>query len=370
MSDNQRILIYRIGQLGDSMVALPAVWAVRDHFSGAHLALLTDGYASGRPPTMIDLLPERLAFDEVIYYQPDPTGGIPWGMLKVLPRLRAARFDALVYLAPRRRPAKQVWRDLAYFRLAGIKQFFAHRGFTDLPPRVPGQPLPFVEHEADHLLSRLEVTGIPVPPLAERRLDLRFSAEELAAARGWLAAQLPAEHVGRVIGVGPGSKMPAKVWPEDRFVELVRALIGEPGIYPVVLGGPELEGLGKRLIAAWGRGINGAGRLGIRQAAAVLSHCRLFVGNDTGTMHLAAGANTPCVAIFAAIEWPGKWYPYGRGHRVLRQSVSCEGCRLVECVEHQMECLKAITVEDAVVACRTALSESATQAPATGCRAV
>ncbi len=306
---------------------------------------------------MRDLLPQGALFDEVILYEADSAGTDPWKVLKLLPRLRRARFDTLVYLAPRGRKRWQVWRDLAFFRLAGITHIAGHRGFAPLPPRVPGSPLPFVGHETDHLLSRLALSGIPVPPPEERRMDLRLSGEELAAARGWLVSQFAADRLGKLIGVGPGSKMPSKIWPEGRYIELVRVLVNELGVYPVVFGGLEVSALGDRLIAAWGCGVNAAGRLSVRQAAAALSHCEFFVGNDTGTMHLAAAVNTPCVGIFAAIEWPGKWYPYGRAHRVLRHSVACEGCHLFECIEHDMECLKQITVAEAVAACRAALTE-------------
>ena len=111
--------------------------------------------------------------------------------LKILSSLRQGRFDTLVYLAPRRRTRWQVWRDLALFRLAGITQFIGHRGFAPFPPRLPGRPLPFLEDEADHLLSRLALSGIPVPRPEERRIDLRLSGEELAAARAWLEANWP-----------------------------------------------------------------------------------------------------------------------------------------------------------------------------------
>ena len=288
-------------------------------------------------------------------------------LLKILPRLRQARFDTLVYLAPRRRTRWQIWRDLAFFRLAGITHFFGHRGFTPLPPRIPGSPLPFVEHEADYLLSRLALSGIPVPPPEERRIDLRLSGEELGAAHWWLGRELPPDQLGKLLGVGPGSYWPSKVWPEERYVEVVRALLNQPGVYPVIFGGPEVSALGNRLIAAWGCGLNAAGRLSVRQAAAALSHCKLFVGNDTGTMHLAAAVNTPCVAIYAAVDWPGRWYPYGPRHRVLRRSVPCEGCQLFECIEREMECLKQISVGNVVEACRAALAERGIRPVRPGC---
>src|SRR5205085_2524024 len=106
---------------------------------------------------------------------------------------------------------------------------------------------------------------------------------------------------------------------------------------------------------AWGTGTSAAGLLDVRTAAAVLARCRLFVGNDTGTLHLAAAAGTPCVGVFAAQDWPGRWQPYGLGHTVLRRPVPCEGCRLTVCTREGMRCLREITVEDVLAACRATL---------------
>ena len=75
-------------------------------------------------------------------------------------------------------------------------------------------------------------------------------------------------------------------------------------------------------------------------------------------MHLAASVATPCVAIFSARESPGRWEPYGHGHRVLRTEIDCAGCQLEECTERLNECLTAITVDQALEACLSVLSRS------------
>jgi ADP-heptose:LPS heptosyltransferase len=82
----------------------------------------------------------------------------------------------------------------------------------------------------------------------------------------------------------------------------------------------------------------------------MLERCALYVGNDTGTMHLAASVGTPCVAIFSARDNPGKWEPTGPGHIVLRHEVPCAGCMLETCVDNDLECLKAISVDEVLAA--------------------
>ena len=150
--------------------------------------------------------------------------------------------------------------------------------------------------------------------------------------------------------------MPAKRWPLGRFVEVGRALIDRFDICPITFGGVEDVDDSERLLAAWGRGFNAAGRLSLRAAAVALKHCLFYLGNDTGTMHLAASVGTRCVAIFSARDWPGRWHPYGSGHRVLRAMIDCEGCGLVECVSRKNECLARITAGHVLQACETVLT--------------
>ena len=203
-----------------------------------------------------------------------------------------------------------------------------------------------MEHEADHLLRRLSLGGIPVPPVGAAQFELELTEDEHRETGLWWDKNVSGNRIDRVVGFGPGSKWPSKVWPEERFLEVGHELIQSHNIFPVVFGGPENRELGSRLVGAWGRGANAAGELSVRQAAAALSRCRLYVGNDTGTMHLAAAVKTPCVAIMAAIDWPGHWDAYGTGHTVLRRSLPCAGCLLHVCEQEGMRCLKEISVAE------------------------
>jgi ADP-heptose:LPS heptosyltransferase len=92
--------------------------------------------------------------------------------------------------------------------------------------------------------------------------------------------------------------------------------------------------------------LNLCGVLSARVSAAVLARASVFIGHDSGPMHLAAVVGTPCVAIFSARELPGKWFPLGRNHEVLFRNVECAGCGLEECVTEQKRCIRGITVEE------------------------
>jgi ADP-heptose:LPS heptosyltransferase len=118
-----------------------------------------------------------------------------------------------------------------------------------------------------------------------------------------------------------------------------------------VFGGEEDRVIGDWLLERWGRGYNAAGSLGLRASLSAIKRCKMFFGNDTGTMHMAAAVSVPCVAIFSSRERPGLWFPHGEGHRVFRSQIECEGCGLVECIERQNECLKRIAVTEVLEAC-------------------
>lgn len=99
-----------------------------------------------------------------------------------------------------------------------------------------------------------------------------------------------------------------------------------------------------------GKVINLCGELAPRETAAVLRKAELFLGSDSGPMHLAAAAGVPCVIAFAARTRPGIWFPHGAANRVLYRNVDCAGCNLETCIEQKKKCLTSITVDDMLAA--------------------
>ena len=276
-------------------------------------------------------------------------------MAALLIAIRRKRFDTLVYLPPTNRTPGQVARDRLFFRLAGIRNFIGMSGFASLESKQLGRPMAVAPRESELLLQQLATSGLVVRTEDKLRMDLGLSREDEAPVLQWLAKLSP--DANRVwIAVGPGSKMPAKRWPLDRFRKVVGSLIEEFDIWPVVFGSEEDRVIGDWLLERWGRGYNAAGALDLRPAAAALKRCTLFLGNDTGTMHMAAAVDVPCVVTFSSRDHPGRWYPQGELHRVFRSPIECEGCLLIECIERQNECLKRISIVEVLDACRQILT--------------
>ena len=349
------ILVFRVGQLGDMLTALPAFWAVREHFKDARLTLLSDVQHGRKFVLAKDLFAGAGLFDDFMtytYHRSRLRKALSTAAL--LLDLRRRNFNKLVYLYPPERSVNDVERDRRFFRMAGITSMLGMDAECPLPVRSPNQPLPNSQLEVDMNLARLKSSGIPLPAPGMGRMDLNLGVPETRELEAWLALQI-SDGGRRWIGIGPGSKMPAKVWAEKNFEQCVASLIQRYDFWPVIFGGPEDRLVGARLIAAWKRGYCAAGDLSLRASALGLSRCKLYLGNDTGTMHLAASVKTSCTAIFSARDFPGRWNPYGVPYRVLRKQIDCEGCLLTECIERRNECLRAIGVDEVLAACEALL---------------
>ncbi|HEY5743251.1 MAG TPA: glycosyltransferase family 9 protein [Terrimicrobiaceae bacterium] len=350
-----RILVFRPGQLGDVLVALPALQAIRSHFKDARIILLSDrqqgkSWVVGKDildgTGLVDGFESYTVFDKRV-----TRIRIFLERARLWLKVREGGFDAVVYLAPSLRKPRQVIRDKVFFRSAGIQQLLGFSGFPF--PRRPSDSgfLAREPHEAELLLRRITQSGIKEGTATFR---LPIPNPRQMRARCWIERQTNA-HGKTWIAVCPGSKMPVKIWPEERFAEVVHHLIADFDIWPVVFGSIEEKVLAERLVTVWRRGTIASGQLGIQDGIEVMKRCRLFLGNDTGAMHMAVVAGIQCVSIFSARAPEGSWYPYGQGHVVFRKKVRCEGCMLNRCVKEEMKCILSISVDEVYEGCRALL---------------
>lgn len=359
------ILIFRLGALGDTLVAIPSFNAIRRHFPHAKITILGDAQSRANSVVASDLLLGSSLVDSFLLY-PVSRSRIgrffrPIRMLFLAWQLRRRRFDYLIYLAPSGRQPHQVSRDRRFFQLAGIRQQIG----MDVPMGLPSKqsrPLPKLAPEMGQLLSRLNASGIPAPPATPDTVALPIHDADIKAVEDWLH-NLPNDKGRPWVAVAPGSKMPAKRWPVDRYRDVVAKLIEQHDIWPVIFGGNEDRTVGDDLLRAWGRGYNAAGALSLRPSAAAIGRCKLYLGNDTGTMHLAAAASIPCVAIFSSRDFPGLWEPFGSQNTIFRTPIDCEGCMLQTCLERKMECISRITPHEVIDACASILHPAPSSRP-------
>lgn len=353
------IFLFRIGQLGDTVCALPSIKAIRDRYATSKLYLVTDKHEESGFVSSWDILGPTGYFAGVVSYAVGLTGGRRLiDLVNVITSIRVKRPAVLFYLAPFPRSRGQVLRDHIFFRwLCGIREVHG----CDQEPQVEPYNLREVAqveclHEADRLLAVLRRAGLQVPEQGKATFDLPLDrGVQQRVDVIWSEVGLPKD--AGVVAMCPCSKMPSKRWPVERFLSVARSILSSyPQSHIVILGAKGerdvCDGISQQLGK---RATSLAGRLSVLEAAEVLNRSRIYLGNDTGLMHLAAATGTKCVVVFSARDRPGKWHPYGEGHVVLRYDVPCAGCMLQECIEQNMQCLKMISKEDVLAACHSLL---------------
>jgi ADP-heptose:LPS heptosyltransferase len=354
----QRVLIYRLGSLGDMVVALPALHLVARAFPDAERRLLTNLPVHAKAPAAQAVL-EGSGLVEGYFGYPVGTRSV-WELLKLWWVVRRWRPEVAVYLAAAR-GVEVAKRDARFLRLCGVNRIVGlpvteamQRNFygaeTDAACKMNWEP------EAERLArSVVELGDAKAGDAAS--WDLRLSEAERTEAE----RQIGAEALRlRPVAVSVGTKVQAKDW----GVENWRALLGEmakamPGRPLLLMGAAEESAASEYAATEWRAGggavVNLCGRLNPRESAAALERAELFVGHDSGPMHLAAAVGTPCVAVFAARNIPRQWFPVGKQHRVVYHWVECAGCGLETCVVQQKRCLTSITVDEVMEAVRQGL---------------
>ncbi|MFL6212867.1 MAG: glycosyltransferase family 9 protein [Blastocatellia bacterium] len=328
-------------------MSLPAMRAIRRAYPHHDLILLTDQHPGKGFVSSWEVLEATRLFARVLFYTPPAKGLKSWlPLLQLAHQIRQYRPEALFCLRdPHWNHAR---RDRFFFQgLCRIRHCYgvAAQAYQTFGRRNPSGHLIRYPREIDFLFGIVGGAGIPVPEPGAAEFNLPLSDKERSRIDSlWNEKNIADDAL--LIGIGPGSKMPAKRWPLDRFIEVGKWVSSNfCNARLLILGGPEDRALGDAFRQALGdRVVNLAGDLSILESTEALRRCRVYVGNDTGTMHLAAAAGTPCVAIFSARDHPGRWDPYVPDHIVLRTEPPCAGCLLEVCSEQGMRCLNDITV--------------------------
>ncbi len=354
MASPGRILVFRVGQLGDTLVSLPALWTIRERHPDSGIVLLTDNHPGRDYVSSWEILERTGIFSSVATYDANVSMWSGWpGRLRLALQIRRLQPERLYYLAPARRTIAQIRRDAFFFRtLCGIKDVIGmpESESVIMPRDAHGKP-ERLEAEYDRLFRLAGGTGpasrfdIPISEREKASIDLIWRDHKLNSS-------------GEVIAMAPGAKYQAKRWPADRYLLLGKQLLAAvPDSSILLVGGREDSNVCAEVNRGLGsRAVYLAGRLTVLESGELLRRCSLYVGNDSGPMHLAAISGTPCVALFSARDNPGIWEPFGDNHIILRRDVPCAGCLLTECEENALRCLTEIGVEDVLQACVSLLS--------------
>ena len=349
MSEN--ILVYRLGSLGDTVVALPSLHRVRRSFPDARLVILTNKPVLGKAAPMVSILGSDYFSHRLLCY---PVGTRnPWDLFSLLFSIRRLRIKTMVYLAAAR-SRQDVLRDRVFFRLCGIRRIIG----------VPKEESDFIsqidhgtglyENEAARLARRVRELG-PIDLDDQAAWDLHIQESERREAEELIK---PLKGYP-FLAVSLGTKMQSKDWGVTNWSKLLKQLTQAlPDVGLLLVGSGDEAQQADSCAAAWkGTVVNICGKASPRISAAAMEQASFFVGHDSGPMHLASAVGVPCVAIFSARSLPGHWYPYGASHKIIYHKTTCFGCNLSECIDEGKRCLRSITVVEVMSAVMSLLRE-------------
>jgi heptosyltransferase-2 len=320
-----KILIRATNWVGDAVMSLPAIRAVRGAFPGAQVTVLARA-------SVADLYAREGAIDGVMLYA--------GGRRRAAAQLRRERFDCAILL-PNSFDAALAACMARIPRRIGYKRDGRGWLLTEaIPPPEPGE---IPRHERFYYLELLRRAGIihEYPPCADIRLDGR----EAACAAG-LDALRGAGVAAPVVGVSPGAAYgDAKRWLPERFAEtavcLARAHAASVALFGAAAERPLCESLAAAIRADGIAVRNFAGETTLRQFIGLAAACRLFLTNDSGAMHIASALGVPTVAVFGATD-DTTTGPAGDWARVVREPVECSPCLLRACpIDHR--CMTRVT---------------------------
>jgi lipopolysaccharide heptosyltransferase II len=327
-----KILIRATNWVGDAIMALPALRAVRGRFPEAEIAILARPYVA-------DIYRDQQICNQLITYDSQAKHAGILGRERLAAELRALKFDVALLLQNAFDAAWLAWRGGIPERIGYARD---GRGFlltNPVPVPKAGEVPP---HEKFYYLELIRRGGWIDSFPDETFITLNVSEQDRRRAADFLAqsgARLDSLRIAIGAGASYGS---AKCWPPSRFAELANRLQSKTDA-DVILFGTTAEAAVTRAISSELRRppVDLTEKTAIADLPAVLSQCHLFIGNDSGAMHVAAGVGLPVVAVFGPTD------PYGTAPvtprcTIVQEKPYCSPCFLRHCpTDHR--CMRAIT---------------------------
>jgi heptosyltransferase II len=327
-----RIMIRATNWVGDAIMALPALRAIRQRHADAQISIVARAYVA-------DIYRDQQVSDELIHYDPSGEHHGWSGREKLVADLRARKFDIALFLQNAFDAAWLAWRAQIPQRIGYARD--ARSLLLTKAIRVPklGEIPP---HEKFYYLELLRRAGWLNELPDEQHITLRVPDANRQRAAQILLEAGSRPHAAR-IAVGAGASYgSAKCWPPDRFAKALNSLLSHADADIILFGTTGELPVSAAINAELQRHpINLTGKTSIADLPALLSQCHLFLGNDSGAMHVAAAVGLPVVAVFGPTD-PQGTAPVTPHLTIVQQKPYCSPCFLRRCpTDHR--CMTAVT---------------------------
>ena len=357
----KRVLIFRRGSIGDTIVSLPALNAIAEAFPNAERRILTNS------PTMEVAAPLQSIVDGtglVHGYFVTSTRSASPSILKSRREIRVWKPDIVIYLSEPSSPARLL-AEILFFWSCGIGRFMG----------IPlGLSLRRYRKSTDNLWeSESERLMRAIGPIdtGKRDWSLNFpQSERDEAARRLDAWPGFRSGSGNFIAFSVGAKLSDKDWGDVNWRAVLAALAANQKTVGIIaFGADEDRERSQALLEGWpGPTLNLCGETSPRVGALMMGKAAFYLGHDSGPMHLAALGGTRCVAVFAARAKPGVWFPHGEGHLIFYPWDFAAGVPATPGFRHGGNSIRSIDPKDVAEACLSILKERTDSVAATQMR--
>mgnify|MGYP003393251197 CR=1 FL=1 len=326
----KKILIRGTNWIGDAVLTMPAVNAVRKRFPDAEISILVK-------PWVAELFENSPDIDRIIIYD-DKKYSRLCGKRKLISDLKKYKFDMAILFQNAFEAA-----FLTYF--AGIPIRYGYntdgRGML-LTHKIVLSDETLNKHQVWYYLDLLRPLGINIE---KPELSLKIGNKDKAAALNILKKNR-IKKGDLIIGINPGASYGhAKRWFPDRYAKLADRLIERHAANIILFGSKDDKEVANEIASLSSHKlINLAGKTSLSEAIALIERSRLFITNDSGLMHIAAALNVPVIAIFGSTS-PERTGPYGKGHHKIYKNAECSPCLKRECPT-DFKCMELISVDE------------------------
>lgn len=345
--DVRRVLVVRLRSIGDTVLATPALHALRRFLPRARIDVLLEDWVA----PVLDGCPDA---DRVITVK----RGSQVSRLRLVRELRAARYDVAFNLHGGTTATLLTWGSGARHRV-GYKNYQYGSLHNHLAPPAALLWGRKKTHSVEQQLALLGWAGVPVSDLPPTRLAV---TEKAAAGTTAKLRQAGLSDDVPFALIHPAAAFDTKKWAPENFARLIEDL-GTRGLTSVVIAAPGEADVISELTGRTHMSIIAFTNLALPEVTALASRARLFVGNDSGIAHIAAAVGAPSVVIFGSSNiW--HWRPWATAPaETVREEMPCQPCAGYTCREFdQPECIRRVGVEQVIAAVERVLQRSAATA--------
>ncbi|MBW2981182.1 lipopolysaccharide heptosyltransferase II [Candidatus Woesearchaeota archaeon] len=331
----RKILIIRSGAIGDVLMTTPLIKSIRSRFPKSEISYLCGKWSKEAIETNHDV-DKLIVFDDDIIFKKKL-----FRVFKLVKKIKKQKFDLCFIL-----DKSYLWNLFAYFCRVPVRIGFDRfgEGFSNTHNvRYDGS-----KHEVDYYLDIARLINAKVYD----KMEFFVAKKDVIFADKFFSRN----KLSNVIGIAPGGagnpgqKMFAKRWPKGKYEKLIEVLLKKHDI--ILFGGKnDVEITREILNNLRNKGLNNkildtAGKVNLKQTAALMKKCKLVISNDSGPMHLAVAVGAPLIAIFGPTD-PKRFGP--RKGVVLRKKIKCTPCydvygRFRKCEDYR--CMESISVDD------------------------